>query len=58
MQAAKKKPPICNNPPLKEKVEEIYNILNNTKDREIDTQTLEIVLNTQQLLEEIENNDG
>ena len=42
---------------LKEKIEQVYNVLDKTKEREIDTQTLEIVLNTQQLLEEIEEND-
>tara|TARA_Y100000114_G_scaffold132437_1_gene131191 strand:+ start:615 stop:1454 length:840 start_codon:yes stop_codon:yes gene_type:complete len=41
---------------LKEKIEEVYNILDNTKNNEIDTETVEIVLNTQQLLEELENN--
>ena len=42
---------------LKEKLEEVYNVLDNTKNKEIDTETVEIVLNTQQLLEELENND-
>ena len=42
---------------LKEKIEQVYNVLDKTKEKEIDTQTLEIVLNTQQLLEEIEEND-
>jgi len=41
---------------LKEKLEEVYNVLDNTKNKEIDTETIEIVLNTQQLLEELENN--
>ena len=40
---------------FKEKVGKIYNILDKTKEREIDTQTLELVLQTQQLLEEMEN---
>ena len=39
---------------LKQKLKEVYDILDNTKSKEIDTRTLEIVLNTQQLLEEIE----
>tara|TARA_Y100001938_G_C8091028_1_gene435059 strand:+ start:1697 stop:2527 length:831 start_codon:yes stop_codon:yes gene_type:complete len=42
---------------LKEKIEKVYNVLDKTKEKEIDTETLEIVLNTQQLLEEIEEND-
>ena len=42
---------------LKEKVTKVYTILDKTKDKEIDTETIEIVLNAQQLLEEIENHD-
>ena len=42
---------------LKEKLEQVYNVLDNTKSKEIDTETVEIVLNAQQLLEELENND-
>ncbi|MDB4348831.1 hypothetical protein OAA64_00745 [bacterium] len=40
---------------LKEKFEKVYTILDETKTREIDTETLEIVLSTQQLLEDMEN---
>lgn len=40
---------------LKEKFEKVYTILDQTKTREIDTETLEIVLNTQQLLEDMED---
>ena len=43
---------------IKEKIEKVYTILDNTKNREIDTETLEIVLSTQQLLEELEKNDS
>ena len=42
---------------LKEKVNKVYNILDETKNREIDTETLEMVLNTQSLLEEISGHD-
>lgn len=42
---------------LKEKLQEVYNVLDNTKSKEIDTETVEIVLNAQQLLEELESND-
>tara|TARA_B100001564_G_scaffold199391_1_gene167552 strand:+ start:283 stop:1110 length:828 start_codon:yes stop_codon:yes gene_type:complete len=45
------------NPEFKEKISSIYSILENTKNKEIDTETLEIVLNTQQLLEEMGKND-
>ena len=44
-------------PDLKEKLGKVYNILDETKNKEIDTNTLEIVLSTQQLLEDIENDD-
>lgn len=46
------------NSTLKEKVEEAYDILNKTKEKEIDTGTLEIVLSAQQLLEELESHDS
>ena len=42
---------------LKEKITSVYNILDSTKKKEIDTETIEIVLNAQELLEEIEKND-
>ncbi len=42
---------------LKEKIEKVYNILDSTKTREIDTETLEVVLSTQQLLEDLEDGD-
>lgn len=38
---------------LKEKVEEVYNVLDQTKSKKIDTETIEIVLSTQQLIEEV-----
>jgi hypothetical protein len=41
---------------LKERITEVYNILDSTKNKPIDTEALEIVLNTQQLLEELEEN--
>ena len=42
---------------LKEKLQKVYNILDNTKNKDIDTKVLEIVLTTQQLLDDIENGD-
>ena len=42
---------------LKEKFEKVYTILDQTKTREIDTETLEIVLSTQQLLEDMEDDN-
>lgn len=42
------------NEDLKQKIEKVYNVLDQTKNKKIDTETVEIVLSTQQLLEEIE----
>ncbi len=42
---------------LKEKIEKVYNVLDDSKNKELDTETLEMILNTQQLLEDIENDD-
>ena len=42
---------------IKEKLKKVYDILDETKNKKIDTETVEIVLNTQQLIEEIEQND-
>ncbi len=41
---------------VKEKIKKVYNVLDETKNKEIDTETLEIVLTTQQIVEEIEKN--
>jgi hypothetical protein len=46
------------NDSLVEKVQQVYNILENTKETQIDTETIEIVLNTQQLVKEILSNDS
>ena len=40
----------------REKIKKVYNVLDETKNKEIDTQTLEIILTTQQIIEEIEKN--
>ena len=45
-------------PAMSDKLSKVYTILEETKDRPIDTETLEVVLKTQDLLEEIENNDS
>ena len=42
---------------LKDKLNKVYSILDETKNKEVDTETLEIVLSTQQLLEDIENDN-
>ena len=48
---------IANDESIKEKLQEIHQILEESGDREIDTSLLELVLNTQSLLEEIKNHD-
>ena len=57
LQKAKNISEISSDEILKKKLEEVYNVLDNTKNKQIDTETVEIVLNTQQLLEELESND-
>ena len=42
---------------LKEKISKVYNTLDNAKNKEVDTETLELVLSTQSLLEEMESYD-
>lgn len=42
---------------FKEKINKVYDIIDDTKNKPIDTETLEIVLNAQHLIEEIKNND-
>ena len=42
---------------IKDKFGRVYNVLDETKNKEIDTETLELVLSAQQLLEDIED-DG
>tara|TARA_Y100000592_G_scaffold96953_1_gene166495 strand:- start:6996 stop:7817 length:822 start_codon:yes stop_codon:yes gene_type:complete len=43
---------------LIEKLQETYDIIDNIKDKQIDTKVLEMVLNAQQLLDVIEKNDS
>ena len=49
--------PIKEDNDLKEKVNQVYNILEKSKDKEIDTELVEVVLKTQDLLKEINNDD-
>ena len=42
---------------FKEKIQKVYNVLDDCKNRELDTEMLEMVLNTQQLLEELDNDN-
>lgn len=43
---------------LKEKLETVYTILDKTKEKPIDTQTIELVLNAQQLVDDISKNES
>ena len=43
---------------LKEKIDKVYSILESYKEKEIDTDLIELVLKTQDLIEEIHNNDN
>lgn len=56
LQESKKNKNIANSQDLSDKLQKVYEVLDNIKNKEIDVETLEIVLNTQQLLEEIEEN--
>ena len=42
------------NEAMRESLNQVYNILDKTKEKQIDTETLEVVLNAQQLLEDLE----
>ena len=43
---------------FKEKISKVYDIIDNIKDKAIDTEILEVVLNAQQLIEEIDEHDN
>ena len=43
---------------LKEKLETVYTILDKTKEKPIDTETIELVLNAQQLIEDINKDEN
>jgi len=57
LQDAKKASTIKNDKILKEKIDQVYNILEQSKNKEIDIEILEVVLKTQDLLKEIDKND-
>lgn len=42
---------------LKSKAQKVYNILEGIKEKELDTETIELVLNTQQLVQDLEEHD-
>ena len=45
-------------PSIVEKLEKVYAVLDETKEKSLDTETIEIILNTQQLIQEIEAHDN
>jgi hypothetical protein len=51
-------PEISQDNSLKEKVDKVYSILESYKQKEIDTDLIELVLKTQDLVEEIQNHDN
>lgn len=57
LKQAMKKDFIKNDSTLAEKIQKVYDILENCADREIDTEIVETVLKTQDLLLEVENDD-
>jgi len=56
LEDAKKMKSISSDEVLIEKLDQVYGVLDQTRNTEIDTRTLEIVLNAQQLLEDLEEN--
>ena len=58
LQDCKNVPEISEDNSLKNKIDKVYSILDSYKEKEIDTDLIELVLKTQELVEEIENNDN
>jgi len=57
LEACKQDPDIKEDDPLKQKIDQVYSILESYKEKEVDTDLIEIVLRTQDLVEEIDQND-
>ena len=58
LSAASETDQFLNDKILKEKLETVYTILDKTKEKPIDTETIELVLNAQQLVDEISKDDN
>ncbi len=58
LSAASETDQFLNDKILKEKLETVYTILDKTKEKPIDTETVELVLNAQQLVDEISKDDN
>lgn len=57
LKKCQEEPAVSESPILKEKIDKVYSILESYKDKEIDTDFIEIVLKTQELVEEITKDD-
>ena len=57
LKVCKSTPEISEDSSLKGKIDKVYSILESYKEKEIDTDLIELVLKTQELVEEIETND-
>ena len=58
LKECKNTPEISEDNSLKDKIDKVYSILESYKQKEIDTDLIELVLKTQELVEEIEANDS
>ena len=58
LKSCKTAPEISQDNSLKEKIDKVYSILESYKQKEIDTDLIELVLKTQDLVEEIQNHDN
>lgn len=58
LKECKNTPEISEDNSLKDKIDKVYSILESYKQKEIDTDLIELVLKTQELVEEIETNDS
>lgn len=57
LKVCKNTPEISEDSSLKGKIDKVYSILESYKEKEIDTDLIELVLKTQELVEEIQNDD-
>jgi|TARA_Y100000287_G_scaffold14305_1_gene10350 hypothetical protein len=58
LEECKKDEDVCNDINLKDKIDKVYSILEGYKEKEIDADLIEVVLKTQELVEEIKQDDS
>ena len=58
LEQCKQDPDISEDISLKNKIDQVYSILESYKEKDIDTNLIELVLKTQDLVEEIQNHDN